>query len=886
VKVIKPLQLGLLSRPFDYQRQSYLGVAVLAYVPLGDVDQLLPETAMWQDTAPLLGGDGVLDAGMPKTRGEFLVVGSAHAPAGEPSRLVRVSASLADRGKALVVSGDRYFEGDMISPAEPFQSMPLDWSRSFGGEGFADNPSGKGLKQVMAPTGERRYPLPNIERPERMMTRRSQRPEPAGFGPLGVDSPRRMARAGTYDQAWLKSDFPGLARDIDWTFFNLALSDQWYESAFQGGETYRLENLHPEKPVITGRLPTLAIRCLALRENAEQLEEARCQLTTVWFFPDLERAVLVYHASLAVAEDDARDIKTLLVAADHPGQERSLDHYAQVLATRSNTDAEPVDLLELLREEDLLPSGLAISLLDELEQQMQNPGPDPRRERLRQVHRQAVDQAREKAAEYGQQLDPALLEDPFEGPELPPLKDLKSFVENLERERDEAAEGLEAKKQEMRQQAIDAHGDKEQLQEVLRQVDEAETITGPPEFKAQGQVDELTKKRAELSELGLGSDVSLIDDILADPVQRRLWQQAESGLLTAYRMGAHHQTAAPRSDRAEQLRERLREMLDAGESLRDQDFTGADLSEMDLSGADLRGILLESADLTRACLSGARLDDAVLAHARLDHTRLDKACLDRVNLGKSRWTQVDARAASLVETTLTEARLREVDLSGARLSGMEMMLDVKLRRVRLDAIEGKELVFMEHDLRSVTFNGANMPTTVFLKCDLTGAHFAEANLTESVFVTCAGAGSRLAGARLDGVKFVSDCDFSQADFSRCHIQGANLRGTRLIQSDFSHSVVDGSDFSEVLAGGVRLAGSSAVASRWTRADLREADIRGVNLTDAALDKADLRGASLTGSNLFRADLALVHVDRSTNFDVALTDKMRTYPRKFPREAQS
>ncbi|MFP4207277.1 MAG: DUF2169 domain-containing protein [Wenzhouxiangella sp.] len=884
MKVIKPLQLGLLTRPFDYRRQSYLGVAVLAYVPLGEAEQLLPETSMWQDTVPLLGGDGVLDAAVPKSRGEFLVVGSAHAPAGESVALLRVSVSLADRGKTLAVSGDRYFEGDLISPAVPFQSMPLDWSRSFGGEGFADNPSGKGMTRVQSPSGEMRFPLPNIERPDQMMSRHFQRPQPAGFGPLGVDAPRRTARAGTYDQAWLKSDFPGLAHDIDWTYFNIASPDQWYESAFQGGEAYRLENLHPEKSLITGRLPSLSIRCLALRENAEQLEEVRSQLTTVWFFPELERAVLVYHASFVVAEDDARDISTLVVAADHPGQERALDHYAEVLAARSNTDAEPIDLLELLREEDLLPAGLAVSLLDQLEEQLQSTEPDPRRERLQRAHRQAVEEAREKAAEHGQELDPALLEDPFQGPEIPPLKELKSFFDKLEQERDETSDGLEAMKEEVRQQAIEAHGDKEQLQEVLRQIDEAETVTGPPQFTAQGQVDELNRQKAQLAEFGVDIDVSLIDQMLTDPAQRKLWQQAESGLLSAYRMSAHHQDAAPRSARAEQLREQLRAMLDAGESLRDRDFTGADLSEMDLSGADLRGILLESADLTRTCLSGARLEDAVLAHARLDHTLLDKACLDRANLGKSRWTKVDARGASLVGTTLAEARLREVDLSGATLSGMEMMLHAKFRSVRLDAIEGKELVFMEHDLRSVTFKSAKLPTTVFLNCDLTGTQFPGANLSESVFLTCTGVGSQLAGARLDGVKFVSGCDFSQADFSHCHAKGANLRGTRLIQADFSHSILDASDFSEVLAGSSRLAGSSAVAARWTRADLREADIRGVNLTDAALDKADLRGASLAGSNLFRADLALVHVDRATVFDSTLTRKMRTYPRKFPREA--
>lgn len=884
MKVIKPLQLGLLNRPFAYQRQTYLGVAVLAYVPMGGPEQLLPETSMWQETMSLLGGDGILDSAVPKSRGEFVVVGSAHAPGSQPARSIRVSVSLAGRGKALLVSGDRFFEGDLISPGEPILSMPLDWSRAFGGEGFADNPVGKGMREVRAPTGEMRYPLPNIEYPDRLMTRRSQRPTPAGFGPLGVDSPQRMSRAGTYDQAWLKTDFPGLARDIDWTHFNMAPTDQWFESAFQGGETYRLENLHPEKPVISGHLPGVAVRCLALRRDATELEEALCRLTTVWFFPELERAVLVYHASLAISEDDARDIRTLLVAADRPGEERSLKHYARVLETRSNTDAEPVDLLELLREEDLLPAGMAVSLLDDIEQQLMKPEPDPRRKRLQALHRRTVEEAREKAREHDQELDSKLLEDPFAAPEIPPLKDLKAFIQKLEQERDASAVDPEVKKRELRQQVLDAHGDREQVHELLREFDAAEAPSGPPKFSVQQQIDELNRHKAHLA--GMDLDTSDIDRMLADPHQRKLWQQGEIGLLQAYRMSAHYQDAAPASEESARLRERLQKRLAAGQSLRDQDFTGADLSDMDLTGADLRGILLESANLTRTSLASARLDDAVLAHARLDQTTLAKACLDRANLGQSRWTKVDARGASLIEAILTKARLREVDFSAARLSGMVLMQEVRLRGVRFDEIEATDLVFIEHDLRSVSFNRARMPTTMFVKCDLSGSEFKAAHLAESVFLSCSGAGSQFSKARLDGVKFVSDCDFSQADFSGCQARGANFRGTRLLQADFSRSELDGADFSEVIASDLRLAGSTAMASRWTRADLRQADIRGVNLIDASLDKADLRAALLTGSNLFRADLALVHVDRETDFDSALTRKMRTYPRKFPREVQA
>ena len=50
---------------------------------------------------------------------------------------------------------------------------------------------------------------------------------PAAYGPVDQMWPARARLAGTHDDSWLKQDFPGFARDIDWHFFNWRRRDQW-----------------------------------------------------------------------------------------------------------------------------------------------------------------------------------------------------------------------------------------------------------------------------------------------------------------------------------------------------------------------------------------------------------------------------------------------------------------------------------------------------------------------------------------------------------------------------------------------------------------------------------------------------------------------------------
>ncbi len=88
-------------------------------------------------------------------------------------------------------------------------------------------------------------------------------------------------------------------------------------------------------------------------------------------------------------------------------------------------------------------------------------------------------------------------------------------------------------------------------------------------------------------------------------------------------------------------------------------------------------------------------------------------------------------------------------------------------------------------------------------------------------------------------------DFSKAELGNADLQGINLKG-----SDLSYA-----DFSEANLSGANLRGTDLSFADFSQANLKDADLRGALLMSANLRQADLKGA-----NLEKADY-----DRSTHF---------------------
>lgn len=883
MKTIKPQKLGLLHRVFEDGSDCYLSVTILALFSLGPPAALLSEVDLWKLVAAELGKDAVLDMGMPKPRGELLISGRAY-PRGGPAPACAVRARLGAVDKTLYAIGDRSWRRGVPTEPEPFTEMPIAWERAFGGPGFPLNPVGKGAQPIETDTGEL-HPLPNIELPEPLITSPSDKPAPAGFGPIDLMWPQRFARMGTYDQKWLKERFPGFAEDTDLGLFNAAPEDQQIEGFFRGDEPMVLENLHPDRPVIEAALPGIAARAFINRKagDGERFSEVPMRLETVHLFPHAERGVLLFRGIALVDEDDAADVLQIVIGAEALGDPRPAEHYRDVLARRLDPKAGH---LAALREGDLLPplpSGARpprdksdverlLESDDLLRKNMQG-GARRRAEANRQKARATVAELGLDPAQFGlDQADEPAVEEP-----LPDIEDLGPFVEALEaraeRERAEAEDRRARAEAEARAAYAAAGMDYDALQEeAMRQA------AGPPKFSARAERERLEDLATLLANAGYPN--AELEATLADPALDQKLAQMEAQVLEGYRQTAHLGPAAGRlaGEGARCVRDEVIEAHRAGRSLAGRDLTGADLSGLDLRGAILTGALLEGASLAGADLQEADLERAVLAHADLCRATLRGAKLEEANLGMAK-----LRGADLAGADLSGAVLAKADLTGASFRGAELTLadlsEATLGDNDLSGALAQLLTLLRVDLTGSRLAGADLSRSTFIECKLAGVDLSGARLISTAFFSSEGRGAVLRGAHAENLRMVKDCAFDGADFRGATLSGANLRGASLSGADFTEARMNGSDLSDCDLRGARMAWIAAREARFIRADLSDADLTCADLMLGVLQKARLMGADFTRTNLFRADLAKVLGDERTRFDEANMDEVRFVPRR-------
>ncbi len=943
MKVIKPNKLSVLTRCFEHARQPRLGVSVLAFVPITEEDApLLAEISMWRFAAERLGKEAMLDAGIPKCRGEFLIHGSAFAPNGEAVGQVPVRATVGELQKSLLVSGDRFWRGPRrASEARPFTRAALDWSRAYGGPSFAQNPLGRGADQVEV-EGEQIQRLPNVELAEAQVESASQEVEPGGFGPIDLSWPQRQALAGSYDETWLETAYPGLADDVDWGFFNVAPRDQQRETFWDGGEGYCLENLHPTKPKLRGTLPRLTARAFVTREleapsaaeriarakqraragsdskpdarNSEPdassptldatgsqadapssqtdatappdpapdswdedgetcFEEVALTLQTLWFFPDAERAILVFQGSIPIATDDGADIRHLVVAAERQGIEhhRPVDHYAQALAERLDPKH---GAMAALREHQLLPAGMdtPLDLLTAEEELVGTEGLLGAN-----LYRRAVLTHASVVAELvAQGVDPAMHPEPPAPPEPPPtLEELPALAEKMLAEAERLQEEAETKTAALRDE-VDLKVEAAGLDAAALREAQETPPTGPPTWSAEAQ-------RAQLREAigtcrASGTPAPAFEAMLADAELQASWDKAELDMRDGYRMSAHFQTPAPRrpADQTEAIQTAVLEALAAGEDFSTLDLCGADLSGMDLRAANLRGALLESATLDGADLRGADLSDAVLAHASLRGATLDQCTLRGTNLGKARLDDASLRGAEFDQTILHGADLRGADLCGARLTQTNLMQTV-FEGADATGLEADGQTFLDTDLRGLVLHGAALVKATFVKMDLRGVDFTDADLRKCTFVGCELGAVCFSGADLSGACFVEACTLDEADFSSATMTACNLRGSSMRGCVLSEAQIERADLSECDLSAAQLYRIQGRGARFDKADLSGVNLQSANLMGASFLSAVIHGADLRGANLHGADMARVRSNAELQLDDAVLTRVRIHP---------
>ncbi|MCC6544578.1 MAG: DUF2169 domain-containing protein [Nitrospirae bacterium] len=877
MKTIKPQKLGILTRVFEFKRRFYLAASVLMYIPLTDKAELYSETGMWKFAAAELGKDAALDACIPKANPEYLVIGSAFVPGGVPNTGCIVSARLGMKEKILDVIGDRYWISTLPGNPALFSSMPLDWAHAFGGEGFAKNPLGKGFKPVTVNNVKVHW-LPNIQLASQGIISPDQTPEPAGLGPIDFSWPQRFTKAGTHDDNWLKEDFPGFARDIDWTIFNTTSPDQWFDGPLKGDESYQFQNMHPIRPVISGNLPGFDARCFVSRktESGELFDEIKTPLKTVWFFPHAERAILIYQGSIEVFDEDAADVSHIVIGAEHLGEPKSPDHYREVMRLRLDKEKGP---LYSLKDADLLPDGVSSTDAAIDDDKAMFEGEGLIRKNLGKRAVREIEKARAVVAGYG--LDPDL-----HGPKLPPpdeplpdLEHLPEFMEKIFAQAEEQKRLAEEGKIKSLKETEELFNKMGMDFNVIRE-EIAHGPKGPPEFSAQAQIDSLKELVQRLRGQGIAADE--VEGYLADEGFCNRLYEGERKLKEVYRFTAHHQEAALSmpDEKALSVRDAVQAAYASGASFSGLDLTGADLSGLELAGVNFEDAFLESVNFSNANLEGGNFKNAVIAHAVLNGARLANAVFESANLGKTSFINADASVANLTGAVLAGTDFTGVKARGALMQGADFSGST-FHNTDFSEVQAAQITFLETDLCGLTLKGAMLDNCTFLKVNVNGVDFEGASLKSSVFLESSGKMTLFKGADMTNVRFVSQCNFEKADFSGACLNNANLRGSNLDGCNFTSASLNGADLSECKLKGSRLFRSVAKDTRFIKADLSGAEMTSINAMKASFQRADICGSNLKGANLYQADLARVHANPETNLGEALTKKARIYPLRKP-----
>ncbi|MDO8990758.1 MAG: DUF2169 domain-containing protein [Sideroxyarcus sp.] len=250
----------------------------------------------------------------PKVGGEFYILGATLTPPDRDTTAAEVSISLTHSNgrkfdKTIRVIGKRQWQGTWMLPTiskpEPLTPITLGYENAYGGHDPAPSPkekhpiylanyAGKGyLADAKSCTG---IELPQLEIAP-FINRPSDRPQPAGFGPVPVFWQPRRAEQGTPDLEAAQRGACPYGPDAQACMHNSAPLDQRFPNPWQGGETLTLTNILAGMQygkTIRITLPRIAPQLIV--EDKGVAKQLTCVCDTFWIDAKKNQLFMIYRA--------------------------------------------------------------------------------------------------------------------------------------------------------------------------------------------------------------------------------------------------------------------------------------------------------------------------------------------------------------------------------------------------------------------------------------------------------------------------------------------------------------------------------------------------------------------------------------------------------------
>jgi hypothetical protein len=282
-----------------------------------------------------------------KPRADIILVGSAYAPRGQPTKSLDVEIRVGSTERVLRVIGDRMWSFPIrdqhapicVGPAE-FVEMPLTFDRAFGGidahaaldpslprfrPWCAQNYGGRGYIGAVSVDSIHKTPLPNIEDPSDPIQDVACHPVPVGCGFFPRNNEPRFSHGGTYDEKWKNERAPELPEDFRFEYYNGAHPWLQVDGYLAGNEAVTLTNVSKAHVrfefLLPGIRPVLTVSRHPWPSDAQRpntaaplvVQQVSPVLDTLVFIPDREIFFQVWRGVIPIRDPAALEISQVRI---------------------------------------------------------------------------------------------------------------------------------------------------------------------------------------------------------------------------------------------------------------------------------------------------------------------------------------------------------------------------------------------------------------------------------------------------------------------------------------------------------------------------------------------------------------------------------------------
>ncbi|CCG20115.1 pentapeptide repeat protein [Taylorella asinigenitalis 14/45] len=777
MKITKPTSISLQVRPYRWRGESRIGLSILVMVDASSLTPVLEtESKLWDTAKAEMDCGGAIEYGIPKVNPEFLVSGKAFSAFSPSNNELDVTVKVNDKTKQLRVFGDRLIQDGKISKAEAFEEMSLNWSNSYGGEGYSNNPLGKGWISE-SQSNEPKY-MPNVEHPHDLIIDLKKEYKTYNFGPQNMTWPIRFEKIGNFSEEWKKLDFPGFFPDMDPTIFNAAQSDQiWDDLDFLPNNCqFAVTNMNSEKQIWRGVTPAWNGKCYVVlqkdKNSNEELLQATLRLKTLWLLPNLEKYLLIFQESIPCWYEDGSEIKHILAALEWSYSPKPEEHYLYFISLREDHYSSA---LTAYKDEDLLPENVDYKGLT----------PEPNSlgemsEKLIKYQEYIKRISREHLKEMGLNADYYLPQEV--GPQ--PRANLK-YLPEKQKWQDDRADQLRLhfeKVKEARKKFLLTNGSDKELNE----------LTGSDKFyeTVKRDFDNLDSNK-DLSHTKFSKYQGLVKNLNTnvDPRLERLEKKALS-MSSHYDLEGFKLTDNAIKCSRDSLINRVDSKLDT---------TGLYLSNIDLSNLVFKNLdfsltIFRNVNLSNSTFENCVFNDSAFSFANFDNTSFVSCEFKSPNFSQTHLTNATFHKSSFEKFVTLNNEIENSNFVSCKFKDC-MWQDTNLKDSKFFECTFEAFMVLESQLINCDFTNSELVRGSLSACKVLNCKFCESYITRFALTNIELSYSDFSKSRIKALSVISEAPLKNINFSESFIENSSLRKLNFIECTFNSASIINSELS-------------------------------------------------------------------------------------------